>query len=156
MLRTAHLDVLHSGKRELPEWFKQNPLGAPEDAPPEYRCATPLAGMPAGSAMINWTDIVHRRTDNTTPHPRRTFWQVFRRQGEGIGDRLCAHLSQEYRARQTDPTRIALLDDRMLREAGGDFWRLEDLEEASPFWPYRLDAVLARLRAGGRQARPAL
>ena len=76
--------------------------------------------------------------------------------GQRIGDRLCAHLSSEYRARQTDPTRIALLDDRMLREAGGDFWRLEDLDEGSPFWPYRLDAVLARVRADGRQARPAL
>jgi hypothetical protein len=87
----THLDRLHSkqDRLPLPEWFQQNPLGAPEDAPPEeWQVVTPLAGLPAGSCLINWTDIVHRRTDNSTASPRRTFWQVFGNEGHDLGDRL--------------------------------------------------------------------
>ena len=57
---TSHLDTLEQ-KAEylpLPPWFKVNRLGAPEDSPvddPARRVVTPLAGMPAGSCMINWT-----------------------------------------------------------------------------------------------------
>ena len=57
---TSHLDKLHNKQQylPLPPWFKDNPLGAPAKAPVEEearRIVTPLAGMPAGSCMINWT-----------------------------------------------------------------------------------------------------
>lgn len=86
----THLDRLHSrqDRLPLPSWFQSNPLGAPDDAPPEWRVVAPLAGMPAGSCLINWTDIVHRRTDNQSTTTRRTFWQVFHREGGDLGDRL--------------------------------------------------------------------
>ena len=87
-------------------WFKANPLGAPADAPldePQRAVVTPLAGMLAGSCMINWTTVIHRRADNNTDSPRRTFWQVFCREGFDLGGRLCGHLSEQYRAAQTIP-----------------------------------------------------
>ncbi len=57
---TSHLDKLRNEEQylPLPPWFKANPLGAPADAPIDEesrRIVTPLAGMPAGSCMINWT-----------------------------------------------------------------------------------------------------
>jgi hypothetical protein len=64
---------------------------------------TPLAGMLAGSCMINWATIIHCRADNNTDSPRRTFWQVFCREGFDLGGRLCGHLSEQYRAAQTIP-----------------------------------------------------
>eukprot|EP01043_Picozoa_sp_COSAG02_P084824 COSAG02_NODE_22588_length_747_cov_1.049383_1_plen_202_part_10 len=61
----THLDRVNSLEERLPvpSWFQLNPLGSPSDAPSEWQVVTPLAGMPAGSCLINWTDIVHRRTD---------------------------------------------------------------------------------------------
>ena len=90
MVAGTHLDRVNSLQERLPlpSWFRSNPLGAPSDAPPEWRVVTPLAGMPAGSCMINWTDIVHRRTDNQSAAARRTFWQVFNREANDLGDRL--------------------------------------------------------------------
>ena len=49
-------------------------------------------------------------------------WQVynsgaFESGGYELGDRLCGHLSSEYRARQTDPLRIALMDDSPQRKS---------------------------------------
>lgn len=40
------------------------------------------------------------------------------------------HLSATYRASQTDPVRIALMDDSAQRDAGKGYWRLEDLVSA--------------------------
>ena len=83
----------------------------------------------------------YRRTDNNTDSPRRTFWQVFCRDGFDLGNRLCGHLSAKYRAAQTIPGpcrmfplprfppdkslrrcgssgRIALMDDTTQRAAG--------------------------------------
>ena len=40
------------------------------------------------------------------------------------------HLSATYRASQTDPVRIALMDDAAQRDAGKGYWRLEDLVSA--------------------------
>lgn len=90
MVAGTHLDRVNSLQERLPlpSWFRSNPLGAPSDAPPEWRVVTPLAGMPAGSCLINWTDIVHRRTDNQSAAARRTFWQVFNREANDLGDRL--------------------------------------------------------------------
>lgn len=145
---TSHLDKRHNKEQHLPlpPWFQENPLGAPADAPIDEdarRIVVPLAGMPAGSCMINWTAIIHRRTDNNTDSPRRTFWQVFCREGFDLGGRLCGHLSAKYRAAQTIPgmfcvsalcwrsavsskfecvsdvtARIALLDDSAQRAVG--------------------------------------
>jgi hypothetical protein len=95
MVAGTHLDRVNSLEERLPlpSWFQSNPLGAPDDAPPEWQVVTPLACMPAGSCLINWTDIVHRRTDNQSAACRRTFWQVFNREGNDLGDRLwCATL----------------------------------------------------------------
>ena len=135
----SHLDRLY-GRTDmlpLPAWFKANRLGAVEDAPvdPARPIVIPLAGAPAGSCMINWTAIIHRRTDNRSDSPRRTFWQVFCRDGFNLGDRLCGHLSSEYRAAQTVPGRIALMDDATQRSAGEGYWRLEDIEEGHQTWP---------------------
>lgn len=134
----------------LPEWFREHPLGSPQDAPADSSrpVVIPLADMPAGSCMINWTSIIHRRTDNQTDSPRRTFWQVFCRPDFNLGDRLCGHLSAEYRAAQTIPTRIALMDDSTQRGAGRGYWRLEELDESHKTWPYRLDDIIPQVRRG--------
>ena len=40
------------------------------------------------------------------------------------------------------------MDDTAQREKGGGYWRLEDLNEGHPTWPYRLDEVFEALAAG--------
>ena len=160
----SHTDRLLNKEANLPlpQWFQDNPLASPQDAREQtpHRILVPLEGMPAGSCMINWTDIVHRRTDNRSSSSRRTFWQVYNTgswQHGSLGDRLCAHLSREYRASQTDPVRIGLMDDSLQRGRGSGFWRLEDLDESHPTWPYRMDDVFDALAAqGGRGWKAAL
>ena len=152
------------------------PEDAPVD--PARPIVTPLAGMPAGSwcvgqrgplcpplfcvqsqapsstelalrcSMINWTAMIHRRTDNNTDSPRRTFWQVFCREGFDLGDRLCSHLSARYRAAQTIPSRIALVDDTAQRAAGGGFWRLEEIDGEHRTWPHHVGALARPVRRG--------
>jgi hypothetical protein len=112
--------------------------------------------------VLNWTlraagtHIIHRRTDNDSASARRTFWQVYNTNPRHeLGDRLCAHFSESYRQSQTDPQRIALLDDsaQPQREQGKGYWRLEELDKGHNTWPYRLDEVMATLSAGrGRGA----
>ena len=93
--------------------------------------------------MINWTDIVHRRTDNISDRPRRILWQVFGREGSDVGDRLCGHLSSEYRAAvaRRNPERAKLMT--------GPDWRLEEIDQTNPFWPYHVDGLLQMLRGNG-------
>ena len=54
---------------------------------------------------------------------------MFCREGFDLGGRLCGHLSKQYRAAQTIPARIALMDDTAQRAAGQGYWRLVSKNE---------------------------
>ena len=63
----------------------------------------------------------------------------------GVAD--SGHLSEGYRSSQTDPVRIALMDDLAQRQVGKGYWRLEDLDAGNPCWPFRMDDIIAAVHA---------
>jgi hypothetical protein len=60
-------------------------------------------------------------------------------------------LSEDYRFAQTNPVRVALMDDSAQRKFGKGFWRLEDLDAENRFWPFRMDDIIATVRASHRK-----
>ncbi len=100
---TALLPGSHRSPDPPPDWF-HGTQGTPRAIPG----AVHLAG-PAGTCMINWTQLWHTRTPNHADRPRRLIWQVFKRADQALTANETLRLSQAYIETQTAPQRRALM-----------------------------------------------
>ena len=93
----------HRSPDPPPDWFH-----AEGEEPRAIPGAAHLAG-PAGTCMINWTQLWHTRPPNQTGRPRRLIWQVFKHAAQPLTSNGELRLSESYVEGQTDPQRRALM-----------------------------------------------
>ena len=99
---TAVVPGSHKDPNRPPPWANHD--GQPRALPG----MVPLPA-PAGTCLINDTNIWHTAMPNRTSRPRRLVWVVYKWSTQVYDVRPEWHHSPEFIARQTDPVRRALL-----------------------------------------------
>lgn len=98
---TAVLPGTHRAESGPPDWFR-TPDRIPKEIPGMVKVV-----VPAGTCMINDTNIWHTSTPNFSENPRKLIWTVFKTADQALPSEDLRN-SQWFVDRQTDPLRRKL------------------------------------------------